>query len=256
MDYAVRMPRDEWHDEIGLHFHPYCHFVEAAGLTCRTSPTYATSWRDPGYTVFCGAYTEDEFLTLLRTADALFEMNGLGKPVTFRAGGWSLEAHTLRALAADGFVADTSANDWMRLEEWAGVEGTSLYEWNRMQWASIDERSQPYWPNTEDLLSDEAPHAGVLEVPDNGILADYVTTQEMIEILDANWDGGALPEPRQLSIGYHPPSLSVSYHARIDGALDHIDQLLAVNDEGPIVYATLSEMQLVWPEPTTSARRD
>jgi predicted deacetylase len=247
-EWVLRM-QEEQGDEIGLHIHPYCHFVEAAGVTCRLDPEYASSWRTPGYTVFCSAYEEDEFVELLRTADALFESYGLPKPRTFRAGGWSLELHVLRALARVGYVADTSANNWRRLEEWEGQAGTSLYAWNAMQWAEIDETSQPWWPSEAGMMSTELPVVGVLEVPDNGILVDYVTAAEMVEMFDANWDGGALVEPRQYSIGYHPPSLSAEYAQRMDDALTHIDQHLLSEDAGPVVYARLSDLVAVWPQP-------
>lgn len=247
-DWVLRM-QAEHGDEIGLHIHPYCHFVEAAGVDCRLEPEYATSWRTPGYTVYCGAYEEDEFVELLRTADALFESYGLGKPRTFRAGGWSLELHTLRALARVGYVADTSANNWERLDEWRDHAGTSLYSWNAMQWAEIDETSQPWWPSEAGLMESEPPVVGVLEVPDNGILVDYVTAAEMIEMFEANWEGGALTEPRQYSIGYHPPSLSAEFAQRMDDALAHIDQYLLSEDAGPVVYARLSDLVQVWPQP-------
>lgn len=29
----------------------------------------------------------------------------------------------------------------------------------------VDETTQPYYPNTEDVLADAAPHLGILEVP-------------------------------------------------------------------------------------------
>jgi hypothetical protein len=128
-----------------------------------------------------------------------------------------------------------------------GQPGTTLFDWNAEHWAPIDERSQPYYPSTGDLLMTGESSVGGLEVPDNGILADYVTADEMIEMLRANWDGGALSEPRQYSIGYHPPSLDQRFFERVDGALDEVDRHLAVNGDGPIVYATLSEMVRVWP---------
>jgi hypothetical protein len=245
--------RDTFGDEIGLHIHPYCHFVESAGLTCKLEPVYAESWRDPGYTTYCSAYDEDEFTQLLEHAKELFVAHGLNTPRTFRAGGWTLELHTMKALENAGFLADTSANNWQRLEEWRDHTDASLYSWNSEHWATIDETSQPYYPSVDDILTTGPEIVRVLEVPDNGILADYVTSQEMIEMLRANWDGRALSDPRQYSIGYHPPSLDATYFARIDGALDEIDRHLAENGDGPIVYATLSEMVGVWPQPNAPA---
>jgi len=244
-DWVVGM-RDRYGDEIGLHIHPYCHFVEAAGVECRLTPEYARSWRTPGYTVFCSAYTEDEMVELLRTAQGLFESWGLGTPRTFRAGGWSLELHVLRALGRAGFVADTSAVNWQRLEEWRGAPDSSLWSWNAEHWAPIDETSQPWYPSVDDLFSADAPQVGVLEVPDNGVLVDYVTADEMIAMFDANLGDGVLPEPRQYSIGYHPPSLSAEFARRLDDTLTHIDGHLLAQDAGPVVYARLSDLTRVW----------
>jgi hypothetical protein len=201
-----------------------------------------------GYTVQCSAYTDEEFTEMLLAADAIFEERGLGKPTSFRAGGWTAELGTLRALAAAGYLADGSANNWARLEEWQG-QGT-LYAWNMEHWASIGDTSQPYYPSEEDILASGEPSMPVLEVPDNGILVDYVSAEEMIEIFQANWDGeSALGQPVVYSIGYHPPNFISAYRLRISQALDHVEQFLASHDAGPVVYATMSEMAQVWQRP-------
>lgn len=243
--------RDDWGDEIGLHIHPYCNFVESAGLACKTMPSTVYPAGDAtGYTVQCGAYDEAEFTTLLEHADELFEARGLGKPTSFRAGGWTAELSTLRALANAGYVADTSANNWARMEEWDGSPpGATLYEWNMQQWSSIGDTSQPYYPSDDDIQVTGTPYIPVLEVPDNGILVDYVTAEEMIEIFDANFPGDPLMEPKAFSIGFHPPNFSEAYKTRIHDTLVHVDQHLAIDDNGPAVYATLSELVQVWKQP-------
>jgi hypothetical protein len=144
--------------------------------------------------------------------------------------------------------ADTSAMNWERLEEWDGHPAATLFDWNKDQWSSIDETSQPYYPG-EDTLAPSDMAIGILEVPDNGLLVDYVTGDEMIEMFDANGPGQPHDEPRAYSIGYHAPNFSEAFKERMDEALTHIDQFLASDDAGPVVYATLSEMALVWPTP-------
>lgn len=237
-------------DEIGLHVHPYCSFIESAGVTCRSEPVYAENWGRPeGYTVIVGSYTEDEFTQVLQHADDIFEQRGLGKPVTFRAGGWTAELHTLKALANAGYVADTSAVNWARLEEWKDHATAPLYPWNEEHWATITTTSQPYYPSVDDVLSSAGPNLSVLEVPDNGALVDYVTAQEMIEMFHENWpEGSALEAPTNYSIGYHPPSLSQEFYQRMDDALGHIDSFLYSKDAGPVIYARLRDMPNVnWP---------
>jgi hypothetical protein len=243
----VTTMRDTYGDEIGLHIHPWCTFVTEAGVECRTSPSFAYATGDTtGYTVAISDYTAEETATMLAKADELFIQHGLGKPTSFRAGGWAAQIHTLGALQAGGFVVDASGCNWSRLESWQTVPGATLYQWNEANWATIDDLSQPYYPNTTDILSADPPQVGILEAPDNGILADYVTTAEMVEIFQKNWDGTALTDPRALSVGYHPVSFGVGYFNNLDGALAHFDQFLASADAGPVFYITMSQMPFVW----------
>jgi hypothetical protein len=252
VDWVTGM-RDRHGDEIGLHIHAYCSFVAAAGLPCRTSPSSVYRAGDAtGYTVMLNAYEHAELVTMLRKADELFVDNGLGKPTSFRAGGWIADLRVLSALAEAGHVADTSANNWARLEEWEGVENGVLYEWNRTNWSTIGDTSQPYYPSAGDVLAAAAagePHVGILEVRDNGILVDYVTREEMIGIFDANFDGAPLAAPRAYSIGYHPSNFVRLYKDRIHYTLLHAEQFLASTGRGPVVYARLSDLATVWVAP-------
>jgi hypothetical protein len=242
--------RDTEGDEIGLHIHPYCHFVASAGVTCKTARSFARSTGDTtGYTIFLGSYTQAEFEAQLDRAAELFQAHGLGRPTSFRAGGWTLEPHIMRALASAGFVADTSAANWARMEEWEDNPGATLFQWNQEHWNPIDELSQPYYPSTGNLLSTSSPRVAVLEVPDNGLLVDYVTGAEMSSMFDANLGDGHLAAPRVFSIGYHPPNFSESFFQRMDQALTHIDGHLAATDRGPVVYARLSDIPTVFPAP-------
>lgn len=237
-------------DEIGLHIHPYCSFVETTSVPCRTEPSFVYEEGDEtGYTILSAAYTEAEYTELALAADDIFADNGLPKPTSYRAGGWTADEGTLRALAAAGHVADTSAVHWRLLEEWEDDWNNVLWSWNAEHWENIDATSQPYYPSEDDADVAGEPSIPILEVPDNAALADYALAEEVIAVLEANWDGGALPEPRVLSYGYHNRTSGVmwTYRDRVEGALDHVDQHLAVDDAGPLVYGTLSEMPRVWP---------
>lgn len=240
--------RDMYGDEIGLHIHPWCHFVESAGLTCVTDQSTVYQTDATGYTIKLEAYGQANFETLLTRADEIFVERGLGKPVTFRAGGWTASIDTLKALAAKGYVADTSANNWARMEEWRG--NGNLYTWNMTNWSMIGDTSQPYYPNTTDKQSGAAPHVPILEVPDNAIMVDYVTRAEMVEIFGKVWPGDALTEPRTYMMGFHPSqNMSVGEYNRIDGILDHADMYRASLHLGPVVYTRLKDMPVVWPRP-------
>ena len=249
----LKAQRDEHGDEIGLHIHPYCNFVEAAGVTCRTKPSVVyTNGDATGYSVMCSSYTETEFRTMLQKADELFMANGLGKPTSFRAGAWALGMDTAKALAAEGYVADTSAVNWKFLEDsWKDVQNGVLFDWNSTQWSTITDTSQPYYISEADIQKGGTPHVGLLEVPDNGALVDYITGEEMMSVFDANWPGGGLTEPKSLVIGFHPSNYHYDpdYHKRMNTALDYVDAHLASQGKGPAVYVNLSDMAKIWPAP-------
>lgn len=233
-------------DEIGLHIHPYCHFVTSAGVDCITDQSTVYPAGDTtGYTIKLGAYGRADFATLLEHAKEIFQQNNLPVPRTFRAGGWTATLDTIAALADTGFIADTSALNWKRIEEWKGDE---LYRWNMEHWNPIDDTSQPYYPNENDVLSSESPTLPILEVPDNGVMIDYVTLEEMNGLFDANWDGQPLAAPRTLMMGFHPaPGFTASEYGRVDGFLDYADQKLASRDLGPVVYITLADLVAAYP---------
>ena len=246
----VKNLRDTEGDEIGLHIHPYCNFVATAGVACRTSPSFARTTDTTGYTVLLDSYTGPELDKIFARARELFVANGLTAPTSFRAGGWTADLHVMKALSTAGHVADSSGCNWSRLEEWQFQSGASLFAWNKEHWAPIDETSQPYYPSTSDVLADAGPHLPILEVPDNGLLVDYVTGAEMIGMFQQNFPNHApLAEPTVYAIGYHPPNFSEALFSRMDIALTEIDRHLAANDAGPVIYARMSDLPKVFPRP-------
>lgn len=233
-------------DEIGLHIHPYCNFVESAGVTCITdqSTVYATD--ATGYTIKLGAYGRTDMVTLLEHAKTLFQQNGLPTPKTFRAGGWTATLDTVAALADAGFTADTSALNWKYIERaWGDKE---LYRWNMENWAPINDTSQPYYPSEADVLTDAAPNLSILEVPDNGAMIDYTSLEQINAIFDANWSGDLVETPRTMMMGFHPAmQFSEAEFLRVDGFLKHADMFLATKHTGPVVYITLEEVVAAYP---------
>jgi hypothetical protein len=236
--------RETYGDEIGLHIHPYCNFVEAAGLTCKTQPSVADPAGDPtGYTVRLGAYTRDEWKTLFGKANEIWSQVGFGKPTSFRAGAWTLETHVAQALVDSGFLVDSSANNWKLMDEWIGYD---IYEFNKTQWASIGDTSQPYHPTEDSIVAGGmGPELGLLEVPDNGCMVDYWAVEEMQNIFDANWrDGDVLAAPTQVSTGFHPATTqyySAYEFDRLDELFTYVDQFLASKGDGPVVYINMTD---------------
>lgn len=247
VDWAKAM-RDDHGDEIGLHIHPRCNFVEAAGLTCQSQPSVQYPSGDPsGYTVHLGAYDREEWNVMFAKADEIWSEVGFGKPTSFRAGAWTLELSTAHALADSGFVVDSSAVNWAHLEEW---EGKDLYAWNQEQWQPIGDASQPYRPTDDAIIPGGAgAPVGILEVPDNGAMVDYWSVEEMIAIFATNWSGGALAAPTQVSTGFHPAPTqyySEDEFERLEAFFAHIDQYLASQALGPVVYINMSDAAKIW----------
>jgi hypothetical protein len=235
-------------DEIGLHIHPYCSFVVDAGMQCITDQSDVYPSGDTsGYTIMVGAYGRDGFGTLLQHAAALFAQHGIAQPKTFRAGGWTATEDTFHALVDNGYIADTSALNWQYIQHaWSGK---LIASWNKQQWSTIDDTSQPYYPNTDAVLSVASPSLPMLEVPDNGVMIDYVTLDDINRIFDENWQGRPLVAPRTLMMGFHPAQgFSLDEYMRVDGFLKHADQFLHAGDLGPVVYTTLSDVVKAFPQ--------
>lgn len=251
-DWLIGM-RDDFGDEIGVHIHPYCNFVEQVGsilgtedILCNTEDSTVYGSDSSGYTIIVASYSEEDFTKMLLATDAIFADHGLGKPTSFRAGGWTSEIHTLHAVEAAGYTVDSDALNWARMEEWDGPRMGIFYEWSREHWSTIDDTSQPYYPAVDDILETGPDTLDVLQIPLNGIMVDYATTAEMIEIFDKNWDGGVLEQPTSYAIGYHPSNFNTLYKESMTDALSHVDQFLASQDKGPAIYARMNDMPKVW----------
>ncbi len=243
IDGWIKQQRDEFGDELGVHIHGWCHFVETTDVTCKTAESF---YRDDGsgYTTILAAYSQGEMETILDASKAMFAAHHLGTPTSFRAGGWTADAGTLKALENTGFSVDSSAVPASHLVSWKGY---ALYDWTMAHWDGITETSQPYFPLAADVAKPD-PERGIalLEVPDNGVLVDYVTGDEMRAIYAMNHDGGTLDEPTVYQIGFHPPNFSSAFMERMDVALDLVDEHLYEADAGPAVYVTISELTRVW----------
>ena len=246
LDTWIKKQQADFHDEIGLHIHPWCNFVDTTGVTCITDKSTVYDTDDTGYTINLSAYSRTEMGSLLQHAGEIFNSRGLPTPKTFRAGGWTADASTLLALADNGYVADSSALNWQYIEEWQGKE---LYSWTMSHWSQITDTSQPYYPSTTDAqLAQPGPNVTTLEVPDNGVMIDYVTTAQMKAIFDANFDGQPLEASKTLTMGFHPaPQFSRNEFQKVDMFLQYADSKRAELGTGPVYYISLSDVTKAFP---------
>ena len=135
--------------------------------------------------------------TLLQHATTIFQANAASAhPQTFRAGGWTADLNTLACTADKGFIADTSALNWARIEEWQG------HKHLRLEHGALgaDRRHQPavLCRADTDVLGAAGTPLNMLEVPDNGVMIDYVSAPEIERNLrrKLGWQG-ARRSPRR-----------------------------------------------------------
>ena len=212
--------RDEFTDEIGLHIHPYCHFVESAGLTCITDQSTTMARTDRLHDQASAPTTAQQFGTLLDARDDAVRAERPEPPEDVPRRRLDRDARDARRARRQGLHRrHQSALNWARIEEWS--ERGELYRWNMENWAPIGDTSQPYYPSETDVLTSAAPTMAILEVPDNGVMIDYVSLAEMNGMFDANWNGQPLSAPSTLMMGFHPaPSIRAGEYERVDGFLD------------------------------------
>jgi len=240
----VRQQRTTFGDEIGLHLHGWCHFINTTGVPCRTKETF---YRDDGsgYTTIIASYSRSEMTTILQKSLEVFAANNLGRPRSFRSGGWTANATTLQALADTGFEIDSSAVPPNFISSW---KGAPLYDWLVQNWTGILPTSQPYIPSrnqpTKSAQGDAIP---ILEVPDNGALVDYMKARDMIAVLEQNQPNNTpLASPTLFQVGYHPPSFSTAFFNELNTTLAVVDNRLYKNDTGPAIYVNISELKKFW----------
>jgi hypothetical protein len=204
-------------DELGLHIHGWKSLAEAANVPFRKSPTF---WGEPldetdcgydcGHEINISAYTTTELRTLMAFSVNKLEQNGLGHAISFRTGGWMGASNVRSALVAQGFKYDHSAvaTNYLTNE----LAGLPILTWAQGLWPSVTKSTQPYTISTT--------YGPLIEIADNGALADYVTAAEMTAVFDAAVAAYKKDpsKPQVVSIGFHQET-AATYLSRVSGAL-------------------------------------
>ncbi len=223
-------------DELGLHIHGWKRLFETSGVAFRTKPTFwggsvaaADCAVDCGHDVAISAYSASELSKVIAFSVATLDAHGFGHATSFRAGGW-LAGPTVRdALTTQGFRFDhSSVASTYLADELAGLPLLSMV---RDLWPTTTRSAQPY-------------KLGALtEVPDNAALADYVTSSEMLGVVDAAITAAKSTNTvRVVSIGFHQET-AADYLPRIRGALDGIAKRVAAR-KVRIIWARSSDVAL------------
>ncbi len=207
-------------DEEALHIHPWRSLAKAAGVNFRTEPAFRgyldLSKCDPdcGHDVNLASYSEDELRKWIRTSISILTQQGFARPKSFRAGAWMAEARTFRALAAEGIVLDSSGTYAEFLKERWGH--SLLYPVVGKIWASITPTSQPY-------TLEPLPGKTLVELPDNGCLADYTPAESILDTFQKNVALWKQDPSRDVyvAIGFHQETAQ-KYIERIRQGIDLI----------------------------------
>ncbi len=208
-------------DEIGLHIHGWKSLVEASGVSYRSSPSWSpyTSEicavpHDCGHGVPITAYNTDEIRKIIRTSVKIMQRQGLPVPTMFRAGGWMAGPNVLKALTSEGFKMDASQvpRQFLRYQQ------PTIYQWLGEIWPTTSSLTQPYkiWIDN---------HSNIVEFPNNGCLADYMTGAKMHRVFLENvkqWREDQ-SQHRFISIGFHQETAS-NYINRVKNAISRIEK--------------------------------
>jgi len=216
--------------EIALHIHAWTDFVRAAGVTPRTAPSWAG--RGDGYDVPLTAFDESETKRLIDHAVRLMTDHGMPKPTSFRAGGLFANAANLRAVAAAGFTADTSATP-------AGPFGSLTLPW------TLPKDAQPYRPSRTD--ANAAGDLPMLEVPNNAGNTYGLTSFSIQRVI--NDDLAMLPPVgtpsavrRALTFVSHPATIDAPERAAIEKLFQALEPYRWDRDKGPLRFVTIAQV--------------
>ncbi len=218
-------------DEKALHIHGWKRLFEASGLTFRASPTFWGTSLDPhrgdcletdcGHEVPISLYTSDELRKVVKFSLDTLEGNGFGRAKSFRCGGWMAKPNVRDAIAAEGLKYEHSAVPTVFLKPKLGT--MPVYSWLSELWQGTTNVSQPYT-----LTTSTTP---LTEVPDNGALADYVSTQQMMDTFEANKATFLADRSKNVvvSVGFHEET-AATYVPQLEAALQRMyDEAKAAN---------------------------
>jgi hypothetical protein len=220
-------------DEEGLHIHAWRSLIKASSVKFRTEPAFKgpidleKCSPDCGHDVNITAYSEAELRKVIAFSIKTLKKNGFSHPTSFRAGAWQADRKVLKALAAEGFTLDSSATDAEFLKERWGK--TLLYPVTKKIWPDTLATSQPY-------SIDLGEGRKILELPNNGCLADYVSGEAIFESFQKNVNVlKAHPEKDvYLSIGFHQET-AAKYLPNLRKGIDLI-QAYATEQKIPLEF--------------------
>jgi hypothetical protein len=162
-------------------------------------------------------YTAPELRKVVKFSLDKLEEQGFGRAKSFRCGGWMAKDTVREAVAAEGLLYEESAVPTVFLKPL--LQGRPIYDWLGELWSDTNETSQPYTMTT--------PAGDLVEVPDNGALADYVSADQMVATFQANKAAFLRDGSKNVvfSIGFHQET-AAQYLPRIEAALERVQEIV------------------------------
>lgn len=200
-------------DTIGLHLHAWKTLMLHCRLPYRSEPSFAghdesCPGNECGYTVSLEfAYSESELSRLLACGVQILEAQGYPRPRHFRAGGWQQGPKLAAALAQQGFTYDSSRIAADLLAPRWGAD-SAMVRLVRSLHPDAGPLDQPY----------PLGH-GLTEYPNNGGLADYTRTEDILVLFRQ-----VLAEKKPvLVLGFHQETAS-DFLDRLSAAIPLMEQ--------------------------------
>ena len=160
-----------------------------------------------GHSVPLSTFAEEEVRSIVAFSCRTLVQQGFDRPRSFRAGGWHADRSVLNALAAEGFAVDSSAVPPC---------------WFKHGFGDV----QDLWPDATRLSQPYRLEGGLVELPNNGCLADYATSSDMVETFQAV-ARSARGTPAVLTLGFHQET-AAKFLPRLRSALLEIELMAAV----------------------------
>lgn len=219
-------------DDTGLHIHAWKSLLTASGVTPRDGPSFLSRRGellpfedDLGFDVDITVLSVSELRAVMRKSREILAREQFAIGPSFRAPAWLGTANVLEAARAEGFTVDSSAVDPAWFDE---EEVPFLQERLRALWSKVDQRTEPFWIDT--------PAGRILELPDTGALADYLTAAEMTDYVRRGADRlRAVPgRPVFVHLGFHAETAD-EFAPRLGEALVRLRAART-----PMVFETIS----------------
>lgn len=207
-------------DTQGLHVHAWKSLVEYCQVPYQHSHSFTNENEtcetgDCGYTVSLEyAYSEADLTKLLACSRDLLVEQGFEKATYFRAGGWQMGPKLANALQANDFVWDSSRIDAnLLMTRWHADSG--MIKMVSALHANSTPLEQPF-----ELRPANANNNALIEYPNNAALADYTSTQQIVEMFRQL----ILNNKKVMVLGFHQETAAM-YLPRLEKVIPQLEAI-------------------------------